>query len=391
MVLTLPPPYGTAVRPPRDPSGRSLWARNPTGPDANDGTRLDATFVNDLIGLIRGLLDAYGVQAIEGDDTALAQAVAKAIRSHTFKVAELQDGDGFVRMTDAERAKLATLKTNYKGAFADLETLKGAYPVAQAGDWAVIMRPGEPAAVALWDVDEEDWVDAVGSPPQTASQVPFTPAGNIEATNVQAALEELDEKKADSEHDHDGRYYTMSEVDDAINELARRRVGEFFFYFGANPPSYALVCDGAEVSRTTYAELWAFAQASGNLAASEGVKQAGQFGPGDGSTTFTLPDLVSGSEFIRAVTTGRSIGTEQSHAIAAHRHHIAASAFVADGSALTENNQIAQSAVHPANAEYNYALDVGGTSTDATRGRTSSVGGTETRPRNIALLPCIVY
>src|SRR5690606_33330868 len=102
-----------------------------------------------------------------------------------------------------------------------------------------------------------------------------------------------------------------------------RRVGEFFWYFGEDPPPYALVCDGSTISRTTYADLWAFAQASGNLAPSEVSKQAGQFGPGNGSSTFTLPDLVSGGEFIRAVTSGRGIGSHQLDAFQGHKHDAA--------------------------------------------------------------------
>lgn len=47
-------------------------------------------------------------------------------------------------------------------------------------------------------------------------------------------------------------------------------------YAGANPPPGWLYCSGQDVSRTTYAELFA---AIGTT-----------FGAGDGSTTFTLPD-----------------------------------------------------------------------------------------------------
>lgn len=192
--------HATTVRPPHKAAATpNNWAKDPSGPGANDGTRITASLINSIVGNLRHLLDAYNISLPGSSDDAvklaIEAAIQQALENHTFRVAELEDGDGYVRMTDAERAKLATLATNYKGAFADLSAVEVAYPEAEAGDWAIIMKPGEPAAVAVWDADTEEWVDSAGSPPQTASQVPFTPSGNISATNVQAAIEELDSEK----------------------------------------------------------------------------------------------------------------------------------------------------------------------------------------------------
>src|SRR5690606_1024496 len=66
--------------------------------------------------------------------------------------------------------------------------------------------------------------------------------------------------------------------------------GDFKWKFGTTADDGWLVCNGAAVSRTAYAPLWEYAQDSGYLAASEGTKQDGQFGPGNGTTTFTLPN-----------------------------------------------------------------------------------------------------
>lgn len=82
MTLEFPGNYSTDVRPPRKPDGRKAWAKDPTSAESSDGTRLDATFVNDLVGLLRGLLTAYGVEVNPGDDSALAQAVQAAIDGH---------------------------------------------------------------------------------------------------------------------------------------------------------------------------------------------------------------------------------------------------------------------------------------------------------------------
>lgn len=53
-------------------------------------------------------------------------------------------------------------------------------------------------------------------------------------------------------------------------------VGSIIFFAGAYVPAGYLLCNGANVSRTTYADLW--------------VAIGGTFGSGDGSTTFTLPN-----------------------------------------------------------------------------------------------------
>jgi len=58
-------------------------------------------------------------------------------------------------------------------------------------------------------------------------------------------------------------------------------------FAGNVAPAGWLKANGAVISRATYPKLWAYAQVSGNLAASEGAKQAGQFGPGNGSSTFS--------------------------------------------------------------------------------------------------------
>lgn len=54
-------------------------------------------------------------------------------------------------------------------------------------------------------------------------------------------------------------------------------VGTIAAYGGATPPVGALLCNGAEVSRTTYADLFSVVGTA--------------YGAGDGATTFNLPDL----------------------------------------------------------------------------------------------------
>ncbi|HZY09364.1 MAG TPA: phage tail protein, partial [Ilumatobacteraceae bacterium] len=59
--------------------------------------------------------------------------------------------------------------------------------------------------------------------------------------------------------------------------IATVPIGTMVAFGGTAAPSGWLFCDGSNVSRTTYADLFA----------AIGVT----WGPGDGSTTFKLPDL----------------------------------------------------------------------------------------------------
>ncbi|MEH6691283.1 MAG: phage tail protein [Pseudorhizobium pelagicum] len=87
-----------------------------------------------------------------------------------------------------------------------------------------------------------------------------------------------------------------------------------------------LKLNGSPLNRTTYADLWAFAQASGLLAASEVAKQPPQFGPGDGESTFTLPDwrgyFIRAWDDGRGIDGGRSMGAVQAGQLAAHGHNL---------------------------------------------------------------------
>ena len=126
-------------------------------------------------------------------------------------------------------------------------------------------------------------------------------------------------------------------------------------YFGmSSAPTGWLIADGSAVSRTAYAALFA---AIGTT-----------FGAGDGSTTFNLPDLRG--EFIRcwpgakAVDKGRVFGSWQADNFRSHSHTYPGG--TTGGGTAAQNGP-----------------PLGEVLT------TNSTGGTETMPRNIALLACI--
>lgn len=72
--------HGTDVRPPHVGAGKQ-WAKNPSTPGVNDGTRLTASIVNRLIGNILALAQAYGVSLTEDGDDDLKACIVAAIQN----------------------------------------------------------------------------------------------------------------------------------------------------------------------------------------------------------------------------------------------------------------------------------------------------------------------
>lgn len=133
-----------------------------------------------------------------------------------------------------------------------------------------------------------------------------------------------------------------------------------------------LKCNGAAVSRTTYAALFAYIGTA--------------YGAGDGVTTFNLPDYRG--EFRRSwddgrgLDTGRVIGSVQTDLTKAHSHEMG-NVWVGGGAELNINGA----------ENYTYSRTSGGGGSDRNlyTSRTSTSVGTETRPRNMAVMTCIKY
>lgn len=130
--------------------------------------------------------------------------------------------------------------------------------------------------------------------------------------------------------------------------------GSVIWFAASTAPGGYLICDGSQVSRSTYANLFSVV---GEV-----------FGSGDGSTTFNLPDLraefVRGWDAGRDVDPGRAFGSSQSDELRSHTHDYVGTDFSsgAGGTAKAGNSILSTSL---------------------------PTGGDETRPRNVALLPCI--
>jgi microcystin-dependent protein len=139
--------------------------------------------------------------------------------------------------------------------------------------------------------------------------------------------------------------------------------GAVQYFARSTAPTGYLKANGAAVSRTTYSALFT---AIGST-----------FGVGDGSTTFNVPDLrgefVRGWDDARGIDVSRVFGSAQADEIKAHAHTF----YPADNTgAFTQGFDVDTAAAG------------GNLNSPKT---TTSTGGTETRPRNIALLACISY
>lgn len=177
--------------------------------------------------------------------------------------------------------------------------------------------------------------------------------------------------------------YSQAETDE------RTPVSAVMYFPRATAPSGWMKANGAAISRTAYAALFAVIGTT--------------FGDGDGFNTFNLPDLRG--EFIRGFDDGRGAdqgralntaqaGQNQTHGHAArtsasgdHQHDSAwgessgapygVARYNAKGSASTDNDN--QSYLTSSAGRHEHAVTV------------DNSGGNESRPRNIALLACIKY
>ena len=155
------------------------------------------------------------------------------------------------------------------------------------------------------------------------------------------------------------------------------------FYFAANTaPAGFLKANGAAVSRTTFAALFAITGTT--------------YGAGNGSTTFNLPDLrgefIRGWDDARGIDAARAFGSAQAEGtqLLSHTHSTTVTGYaqagpvpagsITYGAGFTEKND-----------DGNIISNTNTASLTYTTGAASPVGGAETRPRNVALLACIKF
>lgn len=184
-----------------------------------------------------------------------------------------------------------------------------------------------------------------------------------------------------------GQYALPVEVIEAALASSGRGAvaGDIKMHGASTAPTGWLKCNGAAVSRTTYADLFA---AIGTT-----------WGTGDGSTTFNVPDFRGefprGWDDGRGVDTGRVFGSAQAQAMQAHQHR---NSIGFDGVNFygwldgSDQPNYGSDAVSGASR-----LQAAGTKAAPENLRTARTESAilnasgETRPRNLATLFCIKF
>lgn len=180
----------------------------------------------------------------------------------------------------------------------------------------------------------------------------------------------------DGELRYDGK--RLLNVDDLDGMIPS---GAVLYFAGQTAPTGWLKANGAAVSRTAYAALFA---AIGTT-----------YGAGDGRTTFNLPDLrgefIRGWDEGRSVDAGRVFGSMQGDAI----RNITGQFVSDDYNRSLVNEMLGAFAMTKRNSSLSYdaasSISTGGEYLNAIKFDASRVVPTaaENRPRNIALLACI--
>lgn len=243
----------------------------------------------------------------------------------------------------------------------------------------------------LKDSDLKAYVDAQDKAGQTAAKSDATKKANQALENAKNDSSEKVQAHLDADDPHP-QYITGDELDKALDNYADEnpalQAGEVILVSGVNAPSGTIKANGASLSRTTYSDLWAYALASGNLV-DETDKDSGNYGTGDGETTFTIPDYRG--EFIRlwddgrGVDIDRAIGSFQGDAI---RN------IEGDFGGVEPKDGTSTGLFSDAKRYKEYTVSVGNTHEWAVLNMDVSrvvPTANENRPRNIALLGCIKY
>jgi len=167
---------------------------------------------------------------------------------------------------------------------------------------------------------------------------------------------------------------------DAINELEQQIpedptvVGEITMFGGATSPSGWFECNGVALNRVTYSALFTIIGT--------------RYGNGDGSSTFNIPDMRGyfprGWDHGRGTDNNRVLGSSQSDELKEHLHQTVADQQ--DTGVVAVSSTVPFIRKHGTGSNSNYNLHSAIDGVKATISPTSETGGSETRPKNVAVM-----
>ena len=355
---------------------------------------------------LEGVGDTGNLDEIDGVDVTIEQDTLDADLYDTFTVehdppleqdSSLSSGGTLGRVYEggldalARRLQAVGSKVDRRVALPVDVDADPVLPVPDPGKALVWNEAGDGFANSLSNPDSDDLVDASAfADAAAASAAEADASADAAAASAAAALVSEQASAASAQ----AAAEAAAEAGDLSSILPFLvPVGTSIMFNKPTAPTYFLKENGAAVSRATYAALF------GQI----GV----EYGAGDGSTTFNLPE--SRGEFFRGlddgrgVDSGRSIATAQSEMVGAHTH----TASMSSAGSHTHTVTMTANARYGLNPSGATAADFG--SSDLIKGSTSrnmsvnttgahthtitvnASSGTENRPRNKAKLICIKY
>ncbi len=237
----------------------------------------------------------------------------------------------------------------------------------------------KPSKLPIWDINatnlvepqstnqSDGWqVDANGIP----QKPPFQFHNYMWHTQYKW-LEYLDAEKALIQGDS----AKIFKVADAVNANEAVAFGQFTGYVlpfaTSTVPNGFLECNGAVLSRTTYADLFTVLGTT--------------YGAGDGTTTFNIPDLrgefIRGFDNGRGVDSGRAIGTYQ----------LDDGKYIESIRTSREGSLMDQTVTLNYNGNENIGISTGTDYSSSNRQWFIIGRASEIRPRNLAMMYCIKY
>lgn len=237
------------------------------------------------------------------------------------------------------------------------------------------LNPEENGIMYVYDLQLGDWVNLSFVPTLFASltDVLFNGLTDGDILKYDAALGKWKNIPRD--------YYNKSEIDNIL--LSVVPAGTVIAFASSSAPTGYLKANGALISRTTYASLFAIIGTT--------------FGAGDGSTTFALPDLRGYFQRAwddgRGIDTSRVFGSLQQDSYLNHSHAASSSTAGAHTHGILGGNANAGTNRGNTSSNTNYTIPTNsaGDHTHTITVNESTTGSSETRPKNIALLYCIKY
>ncbi|WP_051202678.1 phage tail protein [Sediminimonas qiaohouensis] len=320
-------------------------------------------------------LRTFFAQNLQGD--ALAQASVTVYETGTTTLATIYDAAGSAKANPFQATSTGAIVFAAPNGVYDIVVQENGGTATQQIDGVRFFDPANQV------IRVDDIQDAGTAARENAGAFATAAQGAKADGALQAANNLQDLPDAPSARGHLGLgSAALSATTDFAPALAKVPAGAVFALAKSSPPAGFLECDGAALSRSTYANLF---NAIGTV-----------FGAGDGSTTFNIPDLrgefVRGWDNARGADSGRGFGTWQGDAI---RNIYGELIYHANSTATNMQNENGVFGRVGTNNNFRRGgvEETGASSVRTTTFDASSVVPTadQNRPRNVALMHCIKY